>query len=494
MKAKKYMAIDIGAASGRAIVGYLEQNRLMIKEIHRFETGDIFLINARVRNVQYWYGEILNALKQYSFIFGSELYSIGTDSMGEDFVLLDRSGGILRVPPSYRDLKCDKRVIAREESLYGNERLYEICGNQSVSNDTLRQLISLSLYEAEVLERTDGLLYLGDFFHYLLCGSRSVEHSLASYGKLYNQREQCFEDSIFSSFHIPEALKGSITLCGEELGDIHREIGRDTGIKSGTRVISPCTHDTACAAFAVPADGNEWAFISSGSWSIAGIATDYPVINKRAWKFNCSNSSMPFGKNMFKKLIAGMWIIQRCSREWGIRSFSQIVSKAQSVRENRFYFDPDLPELYNPSSMTKQLCRIIRQNYGTAIDPRDVGFIACICFESLALKYRYTLDEISRITDRRIREIYIVGGGSRNNLLNQMTANACGYPVITGIEEASAVGNLLCQMAGSGEIALCDRAELLKNSFPLSVYEPAEKELWEEKYDSYIKICRLRQG
>lgn len=485
------MAIDIGAASGRAIVGYLKDKRLVTKEIHRFTNGDVFWIDKRIRNIYNWYEEIIVALQKYSQQFGAELYSIGVDSMGEDFALIDKAGQIIMLPPSYRSVSVDRELLEIEERDYGNEEIYNICGNQSVANDTLRQLISIINKESNVIERADGLLFLGDVFHYLLCGNRSVEHSLASYGKLYNQHKQCWEDSIFEAFQIPKALKGNIVYCGDHIGNVHQEICRDGGIEYGTKVIVPSTHDTACAALAVPDEKEDWAFISSGSWSLMGIQTDAPIINKEAWKFNCSNSSMPIRKNMFKKLIAGMWIIQRCKREWKIESFDEIVECAKTNMDNNYYFDPDTPELYNPDSMTRQICSIIKRNYGDELNPNDVKSIARICFESLALKYRYVLDKLESISNRQINKIYILGGGSKNALLNQLSADACNRPVFTGIEEASAIGNILCQMYGSKEITENEVKQILRDSYSLTSYRPGNKELWEHKYEEYLRSCCL---
>lgn len=492
MKCGNHIAIDIGAASGRAIVGRLEDNKLVTEELHRFETGDVFLFGNRIRNLYRWYEEILHALKKYAASFSTTLSSIGVDSMGEDFVLLDQQGNLLKMPRAYRDVPNDERIIQIEEEKFGNESLYTICGNQTCQADSLRQLISLANETPSVIDRASGLLFFGDVFHYFLCGSRSVELSLASYGKLFNQKMQNWEPRIFRSFGIPQEVQPRIVRCGETLGTVYPEICRDVGLQNTPKVIAPCTHDTACAAFAVPDKGNDWLFISSGSWSIMGMETEAPIITKDGWRCNCSNSSMPLHSNMFKNLVAGMWVIQRCQAEWFGPSFEEIVKIAENIHDNQWYFDPDADALYNPQSMTQAIVDAIRHTYGVSLAPDAIGLIARASFESLALKYRFTMDNLFKISKRTAMRIYILGGGSRNHLLNQLTANACGLPVYTGIAEASAVGNLLCQMAGCGEISSRDEAKnVLINTFPTTVYQPMERGLWKRKFEDFLRATGL---
>ena len=212
-------------------------------------------------------------------------------------------------------MSVDSKVLEIEEARYGNLRLYEVCGNQSVNNDTLRQLIKLGLEEDSVLDRAAGLLFFGDLFHFFLCGSRAVEHSLASYGKLFGQKNQAWDDSIFSAFGLPAGLKAPVVRCGARLGKVYRPLWEGAGLSKAPEIVAPATHDSACAAFAAM-PGECTVFISSGSWSIIGIRTDEPILTEAAWRFNCSNSSMPLRANMFKKLVAGAWVIQRCQREW----------------------------------------------------------------------------------------------------------------------------------------------------------------------------------
>jgi len=489
MEQINHLAIDIGSSSGRAFVGRLENGILVSEEIHRFRTRDVFFINQRVRNIYRWFDEILLALTKYKSNYGRKLNSIGVDSMGEDFALIDKVGNIITIPPSYRDLANIDSVLEIEEKNYGNENLYKICGNQSVNNDTLRQLIAMTEMHNSPLSNAGGILFLGDIFHYLLCGNKSVEHSLASYGKLYNQIKKDWDDSIFDAFCIPDNLKSNIVYSGDKLGKVHKELCEDVGLDCNIEVITPCTHDTACAALTVPDEDNDWLFISSGSWSLIGMETDMPVLSKLAWKHNFSNSSMPIRQNMFKSLTAGMWIIQKCQREWNDYSFDKIVTLAKSTESTELYIDTDAPDFFNPVSMTEAISASIKLRYGVLIDSNDVGTIARICFESLALKYRYVIENLEKAADKgqAANKIYILGGGSLNHLLNQFIANVCNKKVFSGIDEASAIGNLLCQMYGNNELkSKSEMKDVIKRSFSTIQYKPQDESTWEQKYSSYL--------
>lgn len=489
MERKYHVAIDIGAGSSRLFMGYLQDNQLHLEEIHRFETGDMIYQGQRVRNVYRWYEEMIVGLKKFTLKFGNRLESIACDCMGEDMVLLDQFGGILMPPPSYRSVVLEQEVLRIEEERMGNYEIFKRCGNQSVKNDTLRQLIGLSLQFPQMLQNAGGMLFLGDLFHYLFCGTRAVGYSLASYGKLFNQHTQTWDEEIFSAFHLPDTLKMPIAYFGDQLGRVHAELCADIGLSNQPLVISPGIHDSSCAAFCIPDKEPDWAFISSGSWSIVGMQIDHTVINEESWRFNCSNSGMPMNSNMFKKLVAGMWIIQRCQKEWQKYSFAEIVNLAKSTTGNHFYIDPDDEQFYNPENMCQTICQDIFSRYGVHIKPNDTACIACICFESLALKYRFTLDKLQKISGRHLNKICIVGGGSRNEMLNQLSANACQMPVYTGVYEASITGNLLVQMVGCGELAdEYATRKILRNTFHFNCNLPQETELWQQKYADYVKI------
>lgn len=489
MSRKYHIAVDIGSGSGRLFVGWLEDGKMNLEELHRFETGDVCILGKHVRNVYRWHEEIVRGLKKFSEKYGDQLCSIGVDSMGEDIVVIDKRGEILYSPLSYRDVVAAPEVLKLEEEKMGNREIYMRCGNQSVQNDTLRQLITLSLREDEPLKEAAGMLFLGDFFQYMLCGHAATESALANYGKLYNQHTGTWDDEIFKTFGIPDALKMEIVFCGDKLGKVYPMICKDAGIKNEPDVISSSIHDSSCAAFSVPDMGDDWAFISSGSWSIVGVQTDEPIITENGWQLNFSNSYMPMRKNMLKRLVAGMWIMQRLQKEWKKYSFSELVELASTIEDNNCYFNPDDERLFNPESMCQGIADIVNEQYGTNVDPADAARISRIVFESLALKYRFILDKLRSLCGRSIDKFYVVGGGSYNQLLSQLTADACEIPVYTGIHEASVIGNLMTQMIGSGELEDSAAAKkVIAYTFPLSCYQPRNPELWKRKYEAFTPV------
>jgi len=309
-----------------------------------------------------------------------------------------------------------------------------------------------------------------------------VEHSLASYGKLYDLGLDRFSDEIFRAFGLPDALKSPVCRCGDALGPLYPQLCADVGFASAPQIIAPASHDTACAAFAVPDEGKGYAFISSGSWSLVGVPADRAYLTRAAFRYNLSNSSMPWRRLMFKSLVAGMWILQRCQAEWRDVSFPEIARLAGAADAKGAMIDPDADRFFNPGCMSAEICRDVRERQGIRIEPSDVGAVARLAFESLALKYRVTLERLEAVTDEPIGRVHIVGGGSRNALLNQLTADATGRPVYTSVVEASAAGNLLCQMIGAGELAgEAEAKRVARDSFETALYAPRDAPAWREK-------------
>ena len=278
---------------------------------------------------------------------------------------------------------------------------------------------------------------------------------------------------------------------GDKLGSVDQMLCDEIGLSSRPIVISPGIHDSCCAAFCIPDSDPKWAFISSGSWSVVGMQTDCAIINEDGWRFNCSNSGMPMDSNMFKKLVAGMWVIQRCQKEWQSYSYSEIVELARAAKNDFHYIDPDAAQFYAPESMCKAISEDIFRRYGDEIAPNDAPRIARICFESLALKYRYTLDKLQMICARSIDKICILGGGSRNTLLNELSACACQLPVYTGVYEASVTGNLLVQLISCGEIENEEAAkDILRHSFTFQRFLPQDGPLWQQKYADFLRVLQ----
>lgn len=484
----RHLAVDIGSESGRVYVGYLQDGKIYTEEIHRFPTQFMQVHGKSVRNIYRYHEEIQRAMKLYVQKYGDRLESIGVDSWGSDFVLLDREGNISRLPASYRAVSVSSDAAEMIDRDMGLEAVYMRTGNQAMPTDTLSQLVRLVRDKDSALGAADGILFMGDAYHYMLGAPACCEHSLAGYSRFYNNHENCWDREIMERLGIPERLCVPVVYAGDVIGMVDRAILKETGLSGEVKIIAPCTHDTACAAFAVPDMKDDWVFISSGTWSLLGTPTQMPVINELSYRYNLSNSSMPLRVNMLKKNIQGMWIIQQCRRAWGEKeSYETLVRLAEGETENHVYIDVDREEFYAPENMAKTVADAVYRDFGIRINWEDRGKISRICYESLALKYRYYCDKILSAADKKISGIYILGGGSKNRLLNQFTANATGYPVYTGVTEGSCIGNVLIQAYGSGEIrGRNEMRQVVCNTFEKEKYCPKDTGIWNAKYDAFL--------
>ena len=484
---KYHVAIDIGAGSGRLFAGYLEDGKLKLDELHRFHSEDLCLKDQHVRNIYRWHEHVLEGLKHFVQRYGDRLESMGVDSFGSDFVFLDGQGNVCKMPIAYRYSQPSAQAVELLNS-FGPERMYAICGNHTMKNDTVLQIIEEGLKPNSVLPHVRGILFFGDIFQYFLCGNACNELSMASYSKMVNQQTWQWEDSIFRFFNIDDSLKMPIVRSGDRLGKVYPDICKFVGLGNQPEVVTPAIHDTADAAFVVPDLRKGSYFNSSGSWSLVGTIVDRPILSADAWAFNASNSNMPIDQYMFKKNVAGMWIMQCCRATWEKYSYAEIATAAEAVTDNRYYIDPDAERFFNPECMPEEISRDLYERYGVTIDADDMPRIARVAFESLAMKYHYTLDRLGQLSGIPAERLYIVGGGSQNALLNQLAANACGLSVFAGIPEASVAGNILCQMYGLGEIGGTEDAhEIIRNSFTFEEYKPQDAATWKEKYAAYLR-------
>ncbi len=452
-----------------------------------------FFLNRRIRNFYNYYEEILQGMRAYSDEFGATLDFIGVDAFGSDFTLLDRCGDPALLTPSYRQDK-QKRQDSLIDEIFGCYRLYQHNGNHSMTSDTLQQLLRMQQNNDPALDDPSAILFFADIFHYLLGAPACCEHSLASYSRFYDNREQRWDDEVIKAFNLPEGLKTKVVYCGERIGTVYDAIARDVGLQPGTAIVTPCSHDTSCAVLAVPDDADDWIFISSGSWSLLGTETASMILSEEAWRANMSNSSMPFRANMLKRNINGMWLMQECQRLWKKYSFDDLVALAESAPDNDFYIDVDNPRFFAPENMPVAIVDDVNVRYGVSLQADDAGSVTRICLQSLAMKYRYFTELIIRLTGKNFTKIHIVGGGGRNRMLNSLAASITGLPVISGVYEASVAGNLLLQAYGLGLVK--DRAEIrqvVRNSFDLVETRPVDAEKWDPRYQKYLRDLTLSQ-
>lgn len=485
---KKHLAIDMGSESGRAIVGFLENGKLQSEEIYRFKTQFMQMRGHSVRNLYRFNDEIQNALTVYAQKYGPDLYSISVDAWGGDFVILNRDGNFNHLPGSYRETSTIADTQEIIESKFGERRLYERNGNQRLPQDPLRVMLRMKMRNDPALDDPHGILFVADAMEYLLGAEPCCERSMPTFCRMYNFREDRWDDEVFDAFDLPKGIYSKVVSPGVEIGQVDPQILRKAGLNAPVRIITSCSHDTGCAVMSVANLDEDWAFISCGTWALMGIETDKPVINDIAYENNFNNSTIPLHTNMFKRNVTGTWIIQQCKEAWNKYSYNDIVDLAERAEDVDYSIDINALEFYSPNDMPAAIINALKCDFDVDIAYDDVGTISRIVFQSMVLKYKMYIMNLQRAANREIHKIYMLGGGSRNRLLNQFTANACGYPVFTGVYEASSTGNLLLQMYGSGELS-DKRAmrQVVINSFPQHKYVPEKSDAWKRKYDIYLE-------
>ena len=487
-----HLAFDLGSESGRAVVGEIVSGKIVRETIHRFRTQSFRTCLGRFRNIYRFYEEIQNALKIFGQMRGSRLESLGVDAWGSDIVVLDRLGNIAGIPLFYREYgNFDvERII---EEAVGWDNLYDRTGNQKLTGDTLHQLIYMKHRGYPALNDPRAILYIADVLHYLLGAVPCCEYTNITDGHLYNKNYNAWDRDILKAFGLPEGLITPVRHAGDHIGDVDAQILDEAGLRPPVKIILPAAHDTASAALAVPdANDDDWIFISSGTWSLMCLQTDSPIITEGTKRHYFNNSGMPIRKNMVRKNIAGMWIIQQCAERWPGVSYDEIVARAGKAAGEDIFIDVDDPSFSLSANMPVTVCDKLKETHGAEVDPGDIGRVARICFESLALKYRFVLERLLEATGKKINKVHIIGGGGKNSVLNQYTANATGYPVISGVYEATAIGNLMMQAFGCGEVSdMREIREIIRNTHTLRQFDAQDTASWDKKYHRFKNSLEL---
>ena len=448
------------------MVGVLsgEPPRLRLEEVHRFEhvscptpTGPVWDLTGIWQNILTG----IRAAQSWCNENHAELRSVGVDTWGVDWALLGSSGELLALPHCYRDPQNDAACQRVLDRLGGFEKLYARTGIQLMSLNTLFQVAARHECEPRLFDSAKRLLFLPDLFHYWLSGEMTTERTIASTSSMLNVQTGDWDVELLDQLDLPTHMLGPITEPGTPLGPLRREVCEATGADSSVHVILPPSHDTASAVAAVPASGDaSWAFLSSGTWSLLGAEIEAPVATEAARQVPFTNERGLGGTVRFLKNIAGLWLLQELRREWEARGerrdYAELVREAELAQPRRTLVDPNHADFGCPGNMAEKIRRCA-QEQGQPV-PDSVGQLIRCCLESLALCYRETTDQLEAILGRPIEVLHLVGGGTKNQLLNRLTAEALARPVICGPVEATAVGNLLVQAMGCGEIA--DRTEL----------------------------------
>jgi rhamnulokinase len=483
MKSLAHLSIDLGASSGRAMIGVLagEPRRLRLDEVHRFEhhpcptpTGPVWDLTGIWQNVLTG----LRLANQWCGEHDAELKSVGVDTWGVDWALVGKSGELLALPHCYRDPQNDVACERVVERLGGFERLYARTGIQLMSLNTLFQVAARHEREPRLFDAARRLLFLPDLFHYWLSGELSTERTIASTSSMLNVYSGDWDRELLDELGLPTHMLGPIAEPGTTAGQLRKELCEASGLPTSVQVILPPSHDTASAVAAVPATGDQsWAYLSSGTWSLLGAEIDAPIASDAARQVPFTNERGINGTVRFLKNIAGLWLLQELRRELEARGerreYAELVREAERAQPQRTLVDPNHAEFACPGNMAEKIRKCAR-DLGQPV-PESVGQMIRCCLESLAQCYRETTDQLETILGRPIEVLHLVGGGTKNQLLNRLTAEAMGRPVVCGPVEATAVGNLLVQAMGCGEIA--DHAELraiVARSFDLEYVDASQ--------------------
>lgn len=465
-----YIAVDIGASSGRVILGWIEAGKLQMKEMHRFKNAMSLVGDSFTWDVDGLFNEIVSGLRKVAES-DMELESIGVDTWGVDYVLVDEEGKRLAPVYAYRDHRTDSTMEKVFEQM-DQAAIYSKTGIQFMQFNTIFQLYEHVKAKAEDFENAFSLMLIPDYLHYELSGVISNEYTNASTSQLLNVFDRDWDQDILDFLDTPKHLFSKPIEAGSVLGELKGNLAESTGAGK-IKVVAPATHDTGSAVVAVPALDEDYVYISSGTWSLMGIESKKPLCDDQAAKYNFTNEGGVFGTYRVLKNIIGLWLIQEVSRLYeGKYSFAEFVELAQEAPAYGPLIDPSDSRFINPDNMVdaiKDYC----QETGQVI-PETPGQLARCIFESLACLYGKTLEEIRDITDQPISRIHIIGGGCQNKMLNQLCADYTGCKVKAGPVEATAIGNLLMQMVASGEVeGLKGARQLVLDSLEIETYEPS---------------------
>lgn len=491
MAERKMLAIDLGASSGRGIVGAFDGERLTLRENHRFSNDPVNLCGRLYWDILRIFHEIKLSV-QKTVLDGDAVSSIGIDTWGVDYGLLDRAGRLLSNPVHYRDTRTEgaQELVSRTVSA---EELYRVAGIQTLNFNTVYQLAVEREEAPEKLAQAERMLNIPDLLNYFLTGRMANEYTILSTGALLDAKKRDYAWELLDRLGIQRRLFGDVTAPGTDLGTLLPQVQGETG-KTDAHVLTVASHDTASAVIAVPSEEKDFLYISSGTWSLMGTELSDPLINAESRAANFTNEGGACGTVRFLKNIMGLWIIQESRRQWRREgkdySFAQMEAWAKESTPFRSLIDVDDSDFATPGDMPEKIRAYCKRTAQPV--PESVGEVVRCIYESLALKYRSVAERVMELMGRRARVIHVVGGGTKDRFLSQLTADACGIPVCAGPEEATAIGNLMMQLMAAGEVSDLGQARrVVAASFETKQYLPtADRNMWDEAYGRIRTLYR----
>lgn len=490
---KRVLAFDFGASSGRAMLGVFDGEKIELSEIHRFSNVPVSLGGTLYWDTLRLFHEIKQGLIKAKLTGGFD--SIGINTWGVDFGLLDIDGVLLESGVNYRDKRTDG-MVDKAANLIPLSKLYRETGNQIMEINTAFQLLSLKENRQALLDRAETLLLTPDLFNYFLTGEIKTEYSIASTTQLVNPKTKDWNRDVIDTFGLPQRLFGEIVPSGTRIGELSDDLCEELGL-SKVPVIAVCGHDTQNAVVAVPTQEKDFIFVSCGTWSLFGTETDEPIVSDKAYELNLTNEGGYGGTTNVLKNIIGLWLIQESRRQWQREgkdySFADLEKLALESEPFKCFVDPDYPTLTPPGNLPKRIQEFCEET-GQYV-PQTVGEIVRCIYESLSLKYRYAFDQIRELTGKDYKVINIVGGGTKDGLLCQMTANSCNTCVLAGPVEATVFGNIAVQLMADGCVLDTKEArEIIAKSDNVKSFEPETQDVkaFEKAYNGFKKIIKIK--
>ena len=497
-KKKYYFAVDLGATSGRTIIGSIEDGRFCLEEVTRFPNNLIEQGGHFYWDVYALYFEIIRGLKEVASR-GLAITSIGIDTWGVDFVLIGDDGAILRNPRAYRDPITFEAMDDYLQHVISKKEVYDITGIQFLNFNSIFQLYAMQKEGNSALKAAQRILFVPDALSWMLTGNEVCEYTIASTSQLLDPRTKQLDERLLASIGLTRSKFGKMVTPGTIIGVLTDEVQKMTGL-GAIPVIAVAGHDTASAVAAVPAKDEQFAYLSSGTWSLMGIETKDAIINNLSYERNFTNEGGVEGTTRFLKNICGMWLYERCRKEWAVSkaeadrqaaamSHPELQGSAMQVEAFRSIINPDDALFANPSSMIEAIQHYCRKT-GQSVPETPAEICRCI-FDSLALRYRQVFQWMQEFAPFKLEVLHIIGGGSLNKYLNQFTANATGATVLAGPQEGTAIGNIMLQAESAGSVKdIWEMRRIIANSLELVKYEPTDKAAWDAAFDRYLEITK----
>lgn len=493
MAEKTYLAVDLGGGSGRVMAGRFDGSKISLQQYHRFANGPVTLAGTLRWNLVSLWTEIQNGLREAASKLSGSAVSVGVDTWGVDFVLMNKNDELLGQPWNHRDSRTDG-MIQKACSRVPRAEIFAETGLQFLQINSLYQLLATAERDPELLDQARRFLMVPDFFHWCLSGSRVVEFTNATTTQMLNAKTRGWAFDMLRKFEIPTEMFPEVVNPGTNLGCLRKDVGEFTGLGK-LNVVTPATHDTGAAVAACPTRRTgkaDWAYISSGTWSLLGLEVDDAILTPKALEYNVTNEGGVDGTYRLLKNIMGLWLVQRCKVAFAARGkdidYAELTRLATESPAFRSLIDPDKAVFLGPPDMANAIADECRRT-NQPVPETEGQFIRC-ALESLALKYRMVLSWMEELTGTRVEVIHIVGGGTQNQLLNQFTADACGRPVFAGPIEATALGNVLLQARAAGDISsLSEIREVVRSSETIGEYTPKNLSEWDDAWGRFQDLC-----